>query len=164
MLALVLFGLPFMAYTSEEYVGARKCKICHIKIYKSWEETPHAQAFEVLSPGVDAEAKKQAGLDPNKDYTNDPSCIECHTTGGSTAFPGIQCETCHAPGKKYSSAKIMNRKKWKADPEKQEKMALEAGLIIKPTEKQCTACHNEESPTYKPFDFEKRYEETKHEQ
>ena len=33
ILALLLFGLPFIAYTAEEYAGATKCKLCHIKIY-----------------------------------------------------------------------------------------------------------------------------------
>ncbi len=161
-LGLLLFGLPFMAYTSEEYVGDRKCKVCHIKIHKSWRETPHAKAFEALNPGVKAEAKKKAGLDDQKDYTTDASCIQCHTTGNSPLFPGIQCEACHAPGKKYTSAKIMNKKKYKANPEQQRKLALEAGLIIAPDEKNCTECHNEKSPTYQPFDFKARYEEVKH--
>ena len=111
VLGLVLFGLPFMAYTSEEIVGAKKCKVCHIKIYKSWKDTGHAKAFEALNPGVKAEEKKNAGLDPEKDYTTDASCIACHTTGNSTMQPGVQCEACHAPGKKYTSAKIMNKKK-----------------------------------------------------
>lgn len=162
ILGLALFGLPFMAYTSEEYVGSKKCKVCHIKIYKSWQETAHAKTFEVLNAGVKAEEKKKAGLDENKDYTSDASCIECHTTGNNTVFPGIHCEACHGPGKKYTSAKIMNKKKYKADPELQRKLALEAGLIIKPDEENCLKCHNEKSPTYKPFDFTCRYEEIKH--
>ena len=161
-LGLVLFGLPFMAYTSEEYVGAKKCKVCHVKIYKTWKKTPHASAFDILSPGGRAVEKKKAGLDPNKNYTTDASCIECHTTGNSVQFPGIHCEACHESGKKYTSAKIMNKKKWKVNPQKQRKLALEAGLVVKPDEKNCKECHNEKSPTYKPFDFAKRYEEINH--
>ncbi len=164
IVGLALFGLPFIAYTSEEYRGANKCKICHIKIFKSWKKTPHATAFDALNPGVKAEEKKKAGLDPEKDYTTDPQCIRCHTTGNSTLFPGIQCEACHGPGKQYSSAMIMNKKKWKADPEKQCAMAVDAGLIIKPDEKSCRACHNEQSPTFKPFDYAARYEEVSHKQ
>jgi len=162
IIALALFGIPFIAYTSEEYVGAKKCKICHIKIYKSWRATDHAKAFDVLGPGAMAEEKKKAGLDPEKDYSADPSCIQCHTTGNSTQFPGIHCEACHGGGKKYTSAKIMNKKKYKADAELQRKLALEAGLIIKPDEQSCKTCHNEKSPTFKPFDFAARYEEIKH--
>ncbi len=162
IIGLALFGLPFIAYTSEEYRGAKKCKVCHIKIYKTWKETPHATAFDALNPGVKPEAKKKAGLDPQKDYTTDAQCVRCHTTGDSTLFPGIQCEACHGPGKQYSSAKIMNKKKWKSDPEAYRKMAIEAGLVLAPDEKNCTSCHNEKSPTYKPFDFKARYEEIKH--
>ena len=162
LLGLVLFGIPFMAYTSEEYVGAQKCKVCHIKIYKEWRETGHGKAFEDLNPGVKAEQKKESGLDPNKDYTSDASCIQCHTTGNSTMFPGVQCGACHAPGKNYTSATIMNKKKYKANPEQQRALALKAGLIIAPEEKVCLECHNEKSPTYKPFDFKARYAEVTH--
>ncbi len=161
LLALVLFGLPFIAYTAEEYVGARKCKVCHMKIFKSWEQTPHAKAFEVLRPGEAVEAKQKAALDPQKDYTQDTTCVGCHMTG-ATDRPGVQCEACHGAGKHYSSATIMNRTLWKADSEKQCAMAVEAGLIRTPSQEHCTVCHNEKSPTYKPFDFKERYPEVKH--
>jgi len=161
-LILVLFGLPFIAYTAEEYAGIKKCRMCHMKIYKKWKTTAHAGAFDTLKPGAKAEAKTQAGLDPQKDYSSDPECIVCHTTGNDVSRPGIQCEACHAPGKKFCKATIMNKKKWKADPDKQRQMALDAGLVIAPDEESCRTCHNEKSPTYKPFDFKARYEEIKH--
>jgi hypothetical protein len=162
ILGLVLFGLPFIAYTSEEYTGVNKCKVCHIKIFKSWQETPHARAIDTLKPGVAAEAKKKAKLDPAKDYTNDPVCLQCHTTGNNPAFAGIQCEACHGPGVKYSAASIMNKSKWSESPDAQRKLAVEAGLITKPGQKTCVACHNEKSPTFKPFDFKARVELVKH--
>ena len=130
------------------YKGVKKCKVCHIKIYKTWQETKHATAFDRLN-----EKEKQ-----------DPKCIECHATNKDTNLPGIHCEACHGPGSKFSSARIMNKKKYKADPEGQRKMALEAGLVIKPDEKNCTQCHNEKSPHFKGFDFKARYEEIKHQQ
>jgi RecJ-like exonuclease len=160
-LALVLFGLPFIAYTAEDYVGAKKCKVCHMKIFKGWEQTKHAVAFEALKPGVAVDVKKKAGLDAQKDYTQDASCVGCHTTG-TVDNPGIHCEACHGPGKQYSQATIMNKSKWKADPAKQCAMAVEAGLVLKPSAEHCTVCHNEKSPTFKPFDFEKRYPDVKH--
>jgi hypothetical protein len=158
---MFLFGLPLVAY-SQKYVGVKKCKTCHLKIYKQWKESPHATAFDVLSPGNNAESKQQAGLDPQKDYTADPGCIECHTTGNNAKFPGIQCESCHGPGKAFTKITIMNKKKFKADPEKQRQLALGAGLVIKPDIENCKQCHNEKSPTYKPFDFEERYKEIEH--
>jgi hypothetical protein len=162
ILCLILFGLPLIAYTSDEYTGANKCKVCHIKIFKSWEKTPHASAMEVLKPGVKAEAKTKAKLDPAKDYTADLSCLQCHTTGNNQAFPGIQCEACHGAGLKYSAATIMNKSKWAENPEAQRKLAVEAGLVITPGEKACTACHNKKSPTFKPFEYKARLEEVKH--
>jgi len=128
------------------YKGIKKCKTCHIKIYKTWKETKHATAFDRLN-----EKEKQ-----------DPKCIECHTTGKDTNLPGVQCEACHSPGSKFSSAKIMNKKKYKANPQLQRKLALEAGLVIAPDENNCKQCHNERSPHYQGFDFKARYEEIKH--
>ena len=128
------------------YKGAKKCKVCHIKIYKTWKETKHATAFDRLN-----EKEKQ-----------DPKCIECHVTGNDVNFPGIQCEACHAPGSKFTSAKIMNKKKFKTNHDRQEKLAIEAGLIIAPDEQSCMKCHNEKSPHYESFDFKARYEEVKH--
>jgi hypothetical protein len=128
------------------YLGTKKCKVCHIKIYKSWKETKHAKTFNRLN-----EKEKQ-----------DPKCYECHTTGKDVNFPDIQCEACHGPGSKYTSAKIMNKKKFKADPEKQLKLALEAGLIQAPDENNCIQCHNKNSPHFQGFDFKARYEEINH--
>jgi hypothetical protein len=126
-----------------EYVGVKKCKICHKEVHKSWLETKHAKAFDALS----AEEKKKE------------ECIGCHITGkkaDGTLLEGVQCEACHGPGSLYKSAKIMSKKKWAADPEGQLKKAKEAGLII-PTEKDCTRCHKKEgNPNFKPFDFAKR--------
>ena len=56
----------------------------------------------------------------------------------------------------------MSKKKWKTDPDKQKKLALEAGLVVAPNESNCAKCHNEKSPTFKVFDFKTRYEEIKH--
>ena len=128
------------------YKGVKKCKVCHIKIYKTWKETKHATAFDRLN-----EKEKQ-----------DPKCIECHTTNKDVKFLGIHCEACHGAGGKFTSAKIMNKKKYKANPEVQRQLALETGLIIAPDEQSCKQCHNERSPHYKGFDFKARYEEINH--
>jgi hypothetical protein len=143
-----LFGLvvgtaTFSADAGHAYVGAKKCKTCHKPEFNSWSETGHAKAFELLS---DEEKKSKA-------------CVSCHTTGAladGTTLEGVQCEVCHGPGKDYKSIKIMSKKKWKADPEKHMKMALEAGLII-PTEETCKRCHTKEgNPNFKEFKFAER--------
>ena len=88
--------------------------------------------------------------------------MQCHTTGNNPAFAGIQCEACHGPGVKYSAISIMNKSKWNENPDGQRKLALAAGLVLKPEEKSCKTCHNEKSPTFKPFDYKARYELIKH--
>lgn len=126
--------------------GIKKCKTCHIKVYKTWKQTKHATAYDRL----------------NEKEKLDPKCIECHTTNKDVNLPGIQCEACHGAGGKFSKATIMNKKKFKANPELQKKKAIEAGLIVAPDEANCKQCHNDRSPHFKSFDFKARYEEIKH--
>lgn len=165
-----------------EYIGSSKCKKCHMAQYKSWSKETHmAKAFETLKPGEKSEAKEKAGLDPGKDYTKDETCLKCHVTGygqkGGYAIPdpddkkavkrakkmaGVGCECCHGPAGEYIKlqGEIMKSKR----TYKVEEM-YEAGLQ-KITEKTCTACHNDNSPTYnadEPFDFEKKKDEDSHE-
>jgi hypothetical protein len=174
----VLFAVLFVAAVfgvtttdAAEYVGAKKCKMCHIKQYKSWEKTTMADSFENLKPGVKAEAKKKAGIDPDKDYTADESCLKCHTTGygkpggfvsieETPKLAGVQCEGCHGPGSEYKDIMKKN-KEYKLDEVKA------AGLII-PSEDEagCMVCHGADSPftekvdpAYK-WDFKERLEKT----
>ena len=64
---------------------------------------------------------------------------------------GVSCESCHGPGKDYMKKSVMQNK--------DEAVAL--GLII-PNEQTCVRCHNQESPTFKAFDFAQRWDEIKH--
>lgn len=157
-----------------EYVGSNKCKKCHIKEYKSWEDTKMAKAFETLKPGQASEAKQKFNLDPAKDYTKDETCLACHTTGygkaGGYAIPdpndakavramskleGVGCESCHGPGSAYIDVfeEIMkSRRKYKVDE-------LYAVGLTKIEATTCTECHNDKSPTHtEAFDFEKQKE------
>ena len=79
------------------YVSASACQDCHEQEYLQWSATRHAFAFETL-------LKKERYFDPN--------CVSCHTTGfgyqagfqigdETSAFKGVQCETCHGPGKQH---------------------------------------------------------------
>jgi hypothetical protein len=134
-----------------QYVGAAKCKMCHMNEHKVWMESKHAKAFDVLKP---EEQKK-------------PECVSCHVTGAGKAaaadadLKGVQCESCHGPGSLYKSMDIMNKAKYAADKEGMHKKSLEAGLII-PDEKTCTGCHNPKSPTFKGFEFASAKEKIKH--
>ena len=79
------------------YVSATGCQQCHQQEYLQWSATRHAFAFETL-------LKKERYLDSG--------CVSCHTTGlgYATGFQigdqhatlkGVQCETCHGPGKQH---------------------------------------------------------------
>ena len=79
------------------YVSAAACRRCHEQEYLQWSATRHAFAFETLL---------------KKERYFDPSCVSCHVTrfGYPTGFQigdetstlkGVQCETCHGPGKQH---------------------------------------------------------------
>ena len=106
---------------SASFMGTKKCKKCHLKQYKSWKKTKMANAFELLKPGVRADAKKRVGLDAQKDYTADEKCIGCHTTGYKKSggfvdlattpqLVGVSCEMCHGAGSMYTQAHLMSNK------------------------------------------------------
>ena len=160
---LVLAGLclPSLAGAEEaQYLGSSKCKMCHIKQYKSWEATTMATSFETLKPQQKAEAKTKAGLDPAKDYTQDETCLPCHTVGygkpggyaagsDNPGLLGVGCECCHGPGSQYVEHKKKNRDYKRAD--------IYALGMTAPDEANCLTCHNEKSPTHVEgsWDYEK---------
>ena len=162
---LAWLALPALA-KGPELIGAPKCKICHgAKTgdqWKIWTESGHAKAFEVLgTPEAKAIAEKKGLGDPQKEA----ECLACHTTHGFLGkdvvvsasgkyedAEGVGCEACHGPGSEYKSNKIM----------KDRDAAIAAGLVMNKSVEHCQKCHNEKSPTFKPFDFEKRWEQIKH--
>ncbi len=154
-----------------KYIGVKKCKACHMKQYKAWKKTKMFKSFDNLKPGVKAAEKTKAGLDPNKDYTSDPECLKCHTTGygkpggfksiaETPKLAGVQCEACHGPGSKFS--KIMKKnKKFKLAEVK-----AVGWILPSEDEKGCMTCHGGDSPfsekvdpKYK-FNFKERLEKT----
>jgi hypothetical protein len=168
----LLIGVPFAA-GEHAYVGTTNCRKCHLKEWKSWAETKMAKTFETLKPGVSAEAKAAAGLDPNKDYTADPECLPCHTTGygeeggfvdvaSTPEHLGVGCEMCHGPGGTYTKEEYMslkNKEYKKAD-------IVAVGMVDKITVEQCQVCHNSDSPFVGDdyvFDFDARKDEGTHE-
>ena len=64
---------------------------------------------------------------------------------------GVQCETCHGAGSEYKSRKIM----------KDHDASVAAGMIA-PDQEFCEPCHNDRSPTFEGFDFEKMWAEVSH--
>lgn len=150
---MVFFAGSALMAQNFKYIGASKCKMCHIKPetgeqYNVWLKGPHAGAMKTLA--TDA-AKKIASEKGIADPTKDAACIKCHSTVGSvdaglvataTMDEGVACESCHGPGSMYKGASIM----------KNQELALTKGLVV-PTEETCKACHNSGSPTFKGFNF-----------
>ena len=163
---VLALGATGKALAGHEIVGSPKCKICHKAKtgdqWKIWTESKHAQAFETLAS---EEAKKLAAEQGLGDPQQEEACLKCHVTQAflgpeavvsakSKYVPGegVGCEACHGPGSTYKSKKIMT------DPE----AAKEAGLLMEQSAEACARCHNDSSPTFKGFDFEKRWAEIAH--
>lgn len=160
----LLLGMAPDAMAAHELVGASKCKSCHKKIgnpYALWQKTEHAKAYETLAS---PEAKKIAADKGLGDPQKEEACLKCHVTrvflgnpavnekGKYTDAEGIGCEACHGPGSDYKKKKIM----------KDHDAAVANGLLRNKTEEHCTQCHNDESPTFEAFDFEKQWAEIDH--
>lgn len=106
--------------TPNEYSGANKCKMCHMKQNKAWLETKHAKAFESLvnaDEAKSAEWAKKMGIELKGKASENEQCISCHVTG--QGLPGgyppadatlmanfnvVGCESCHGPGGAHRAA------------------------------------------------------------
>jgi len=143
-----------------KFIGAKKCKMCHMSKkrgdqWNKWSEGPHSKAFTVLASEESKAIAEKLGL--SKDPQQAPECLKCHVTGygvpasaKEASFApeeeGVGCEACHGAGSLYKSMKVMKAlTAGEQDPK-------EVGLLD-PNEALCVTCHNEESPTYKPFVF-----------
>ncbi len=161
-----------------EYVGAERCKTCHKKErigdqYAVWKDGPHHRAHDTL--GEDAAKAIAKKLDLPDDPDESPDCLPCHVTGFGLApshfykdldhDDGVQCESCHGPGRDYRKKKIMS------DRDVAEQKGLwDPGANAT----RCTGCHNPRSPTWDParyslpgggsagFDFEQAKQRIAH--
>jgi ribosomal protein L40E len=116
-------GLASTAGSAQEaatYVGATKCRICHLAQYRTWQAGPK-----------DTEAWNAV-----KDQPDVEKCLPCHTTGygrpggfvsvaATPHLTGIQCEACHGPGSAHIAA-----------PAEQKK------ATINRNQQDCRTCHN----------------------
>jgi len=146
-----------------EYVGSGKCKKCHLPQFKSWEDTAMANTIDALKPGERVDAKLDAGLDPDEDYTADPACLECHTVGygepggfeslkDSPDLAGVGCEACHGPASAYIADNVMGNKNKKHSFEE----VIAKGVVYPVPEDTCLQCHNDRSPF--SADLDPKYE------
>lgn len=126
--ALAVTPIIFASGKTEEakFVGSKKCRLCHLKEYKTWSATRHAVNFDSLE-GAERE---------------DPDCVRCHTTGygrpggfvsvaETPDLTNTGCESCHGPGSEHIAA----GKKVKAGVEWEKK-------INRTPQNACIGCHN----------------------
>lgn len=134
--------VAFHTWTEQDpiYEGGRSaCRRCHLREFRSWERTPHANALETLP----------------EESRSDANCVKCHVTGYGEAggftsmadtpeLANVGCEACHGPGSLYKAKEVMEDRD----------AAVAAGLKL-PDEDTCVACHNSESPEFPgSFNFE----------
>ncbi|MHA1414517.1 MAG: multiheme c-type cytochrome [Promethearchaeota archaeon] len=115
--------------------------------FKIWQSSAHAKAYRELTSEKANAVAQELGIDNPQ---TSEKCLKCHgTTGGKDlklVKEGVGCENCHGPGSLYKSMKVMKDiATGKTKPE-------DFGMI-KAGEEQCKECHNQNSPTYKEFDF-----------
>ncbi len=184
---IFIIGLSaFIMAQDFEYIGVSKCKMCHKKAEKGaqfskWESSSHAGAFETLQSEKAAQIAKEKGIETEAWKASE--CLKCHTTGfcaGGYEVKGddfwnpdpedktgakvvkrmnnlqtVGCEACHGPGSAYKSKKTM--------------LAIYTGEIeassvglLEVNETTCVACHNDESPTFKSFNYEEMLQKIAH--
>jgi nitrate/TMAO reductase-like tetraheme cytochrome c subunit len=111
---LLTFSLNMVIAEEAKYKGLKRCKMCHIKQFKTWKKSPKANTFSKL--------KKKA---------TDKKCLKCHATldkKGNIVDKNVTCEACHGPGSKHMKTRgLKKRPKGKKN------------IIAKPTN--CTSCH-----------------------
>lgn len=162
VLAIAFFAATTISFAEEPakaaatLIGTKKCAMCHKgaakgNIYETWMETGHAKAFTVLGSDKAAEVMKK--LNRTGSAQDDAECLSCHVTNTEATFKvdGVSCESCHGAGSAYSPMKVM----------KDRPAAIAAGMVDKPKEG-CVKCHNDKSPTYKPFKVDESWAKIAH--
>jgi len=149
------------------FIGVARCKTCHRKPesgdqFGIWEASAHSKAYTALASEEAKAIGAKKGID--NPQTAD-ECLKCHVTGHGVAAEflgpkydiadGVGCESCHgAGGDYYKKATMVGLYKGEIEP-------ASVGMVV-PTAETCTGCHNEESPTFKGFDFDEMVKKIAH--
>ncbi|MFQ5797192.1 MAG: cytochrome c family protein [Bacteroidota bacterium] len=166
MVLAVIMLRPSALTAQHKYVGIKLCAPCHRtakqgKQMDIWQKTKHAEAYAILDSAEAKEIAKKIGL--TKPPVESAECLKCHAPQHDVdpklfmktfnLQDGVQCETCHGPGSEYKSLRVM----------KDRKKAIAAGMVLASSDSSlCQKCHNEESPTFKGFDYKEMWEKIKH--
>ena len=143
--------VPAANVAGSDYVSNKKCRVCHLAEYKSWQDTPHAKSLEVLKSGDPKKIEEmatRAGVKLTGPASENEVCLSCHVTGyklpggypaadslKNAALSFVTCEACHGPGGAHVMA------------EKAVKKQYINGTV---TEAMCRQCHTPAmSPDFK---------------
>ncbi|MHC5079683.1 MAG: cytochrome c family protein [Planctomycetota bacterium] len=152
-----LVGPAEFAFAGEEkaYSGSKKCKKCHLKVYKAFiKENKMAKTLDDFKP---EEYTKMEDVTDSGKY-----CVECHVTafgkpGGFQKFKDVAevnkmlgdkkskkkffesvghvgCETCHGPGVAHNAVSKEDMKKLFQEGKDT--------LILRRVPNSCVDCHN----------------------
>ncbi|MCR4315181.1 MAG: cytochrome c family protein [Planctomycetes bacterium] len=131
------------ASSEARFVPMDECKKCHEDRVNDWGASRHATSFDRLVTASAATGGKA-------DYTHDPKCLRCHTTGfdspdrggfqNAEQTPhqrGIWCSECHGAASEHVT--LMNRVILgnARDPG-----AWKRKIDRTPIERNCSRCHN----------------------
>ncbi len=105
---------------SDDYLGLVNCDKCHGAktsgyLTSKWRLSKHAEAYAVLSTPEAFTITLRKGIDTIPQ--NSTECLRCHSTGFYSKSiqegvpqvdiaDGVQCESCHGPGKLYATKTI----------------------------------------------------------
>ena len=166
-MAFAPHDLGHAAAARNRYIGAKACKNCHKSKAKGeqfakWSESKHAKAYARLGEQAAKETGAKLGV---TDPQQDAQCLKCHVTAygldkkkvkrSFDPKQGVQCESCHGPGERHAKARFKAASSGDADPEAYTEVP-EDEIIRQPGAKVCLECHNEKSPSFKPFCFKER--------
>jgi len=146
------------AAKAAEYLGVNKCKMCHLKQYKAWQETKHANALVFLQKAdakVAADMAAKLKVELKGPAAQNDACVSCHVTGfklaggypaadsaKTAAVSNVTCEACHGPGSLHVAAPMADKKKFISK-------AVGANM--------CTQCHTAVmSPAFKYEEYKLR--------
>jgi len=158
---LVSVMTGYAAAGAHSYVGVKACTPCHKtdkqgKQQPIWQASGHAKAFATLKTPEAQKVAEKAGVKGAASEAQ--QCLKCHIAAAGAAAAdlkptfvkedGVQCESCHGAGSDYKTMAVM----------KDHAKAVAAGLTPisvadGSAEKQCKTCHNQQSPTFKGFNF-----------
>lgn len=146
------------AAKAAEYVGVNKCKMCHLKQYKAWQETKHSKALVFLQKAdakVAADMAAKLKVELKGPAAQNDGCVGCHVTGfhlaggypaadsaKTAAVSNVTCEACHGPGSLHVAAATAEKKKF---------------INKAVTANMCMQCHTAvTSPAFKFEEYAKR--------